>query len=113
MPKTDLTTELKRDLEILQMRSVIDPKRHYKKGDTDIRTGKRSFAPDFSQTGTVIEGPTDFIGGRISKKQRKDTFVQEVLSTKASTARFKREYEQVQRMKVSGRKGRKKLGRKR
>ena len=30
MPATELTTTLKRDLTLLQMRDVLDPKRHYR-----------------------------------------------------------------------------------
>ena len=30
MPATELTTTIKRDLTLLQMRNVLDPKRHYR-----------------------------------------------------------------------------------
>lgn len=33
MPATEMTDEVKNDLEILQMRSVLDPKHFYKKND--------------------------------------------------------------------------------
>ena len=34
MPAPEMTEELKRDLNILQMRNVLDPKRHYKKNNS-------------------------------------------------------------------------------
>jgi hypothetical protein len=34
MPAPEMTEELKRDLNILRMRNVLDPKRHYKKNNS-------------------------------------------------------------------------------
>jgi hypothetical protein len=36
LPATEITEEVKRDLEIVQMRSVLDPKRFYKKNDMKV-----------------------------------------------------------------------------
>lgn len=36
MPAPEITEELKNDLQILKMRSVLDPKRHYKKNDMEV-----------------------------------------------------------------------------
>lgn len=36
MPATEVTDEVKNDLEILQMRSVLDPKHFYKKNDFKV-----------------------------------------------------------------------------
>lgn len=36
MPATEVTDEVKSDLEILQMRSVLDPKHFYKKNDLTV-----------------------------------------------------------------------------
>lgn len=82
------------------MRSVLDPKRHYKKDNSS----KKSIAPEFCQTGTVIEGPTEFFSGRIPKKERKKTFVQEVLGKRDAMERFKNKYNEVQAAKTSGKK---------
>lgn len=98
MPKTDLTPELKRDLQILKMRNVLDPHRHYKKDNGKMK------APEFSQVGTVIEGPTEYYSGRVSNKDRKRTFVEEVLAGEQETGRFKRKYGDVQAKKTSGKK---------
>lgn len=43
LPRTDLTPELKRDLQLLKMRNTLDPHRHYKKENSKAK------APEFSQ----------------------------------------------------------------
>ncbi|RMY29586.1 hypothetical protein D0865_15479 [Hortaea werneckii] len=65
------------------MRGVLDPHRHYKK------EGGKMQAPEYSQVGTIVEGPTEFYTGRIENKKRKRTFVEEVLSGEQETGRFK------------------------
>ncbi|KAF7587464.1 hypothetical protein BBP40_007209 [Aspergillus hancockii] len=98
LQKTELTPALKRDLQLLRMRSVLDPKRHYKK-----ENGK-AHPPKYSQVGTIIEGPTEFFSGRIAKKDRKKTFVEEVLSQERETSRFQSKYRDIQTSKQSGKK---------
>ena len=98
LPRTKLTPELKRDLQLIQLRSVLDPKRHYKKEDT------RRTAPQFSQVGTILEGPTEFYSARLLQKDRKKTFVDEVLAGEKTSGRFKRKYSDIQAAKSSGKK---------
>jgi len=93
-----LTTELKRDLQLLRMRSVLDPKRHYKK-----ENGKAK-PPEFSQVGTIIQGPTEFFSGRIAKKDRKKTFVEETMTLERESRRFESKYRDIQETKKSGKK---------
>jgi hypothetical protein len=80
------------------MRSVLDPKRHYKK-----ENGKAKL-PEFSQVGTIIEGPTEFFSGRIAKKDRKKTFVAEAMAIERETGRFESKYRAIQSTKTSGKK---------
>lgn len=61
--------------------------------------------PEYSQVGVVVEGPTEFYNGRIENKQRKQTFVEEVLAGEQDTGRFKSKFEEVQGVKKSGKKG--------
>jgi len=98
MPRIDLTPELKRDMQLLKMRGVLDPKRHYKK-----ENGKAK-APEYAQIGTVIEGNTEFFSARINKRDRKRTLVEEVLAGEANSGRFKRKYDEIQASKTSGKK---------
>ncbi|KAI0446080.1 Fcf2 pre-rRNA processing-domain-containing protein [Xylaria telfairii] len=98
LPATDLTPELRRDLQLLKMRDVLDPKRHYKKDTTRA-------IPEFAQVGTVVPGPTDYFGARMTKKDRKRTLLEDVLETEGTTRRFKRKYGEIQAAKTSGKKG--------
>jgi hypothetical protein len=99
LPRTDLTPQLKQDLQLLKMRGVLDPHRHFKKENS------KSGVPAFSQVGTVVEGPTEYYNGRINNKDRKKTFVEEVLAQEEETGRFKRKYNEIQTVKTSGKKG--------
>jgi len=89
---------LKRDLQLLQLRSVLDPKRHYKKENT------RPAAPQFSQVGTVLEGPTEFYSARLLCRNRTKTIVEEVLAGEKTSGRLKRKYNDIQVAKTSGKK---------
>ncbi|KAI5864577.1 Fcf2-domain-containing protein [Durotheca rogersii] len=99
LPKTNLTPELKKDLQLLRMRDVLDSKRFYRK-DT-----LKALVPDFSSVGTIVEGPTDFYSARLTKKERKRTLLEEVLETEDVTRKFKSKYGQIQAVKTSGKKG--------
>ncbi|KAJ5302055.1 hypothetical protein PENANT_c008G01793 [Penicillium antarcticum] len=98
LPKTEMTPELKRDLQLIRMRSVLDAKRHYKKDNG------RATAPEFSQVGTIIQGPTEFFSSRIAKKDRKKNFVEETLADERGNRRFKSKYSDIQTAKTSGKK---------
>jgi hypothetical protein len=60
--------------------------------------------PEYSQVGVLVEGPTEFFNGRIQKKDRKKTFVDDALATESKTGRFKMKYGEVQKSKTSGKK---------
>ncbi|XP_020295399.1 deoxynucleotidyltransferase terminal-interacting protein 2 isoform X1 [Pseudomyrmex gracilis] len=74
-----ITPEIRHDLEVLQMRSVLDPKRFYKKNDTKA-------LPKHFHIGKVIDSPLDFYSSRLTKKERKKTIVDELMAD----ANFKR-----------------------
>ncbi|KAI4702830.1 hypothetical protein J4E89_010167 [Alternaria sp. Ai002NY15] len=98
MPKTNLTPELRRDLQLLKMRNVLDPHRHYKKDN------KKGDVPAFSQVGTIIEGATEFYSSRLKNKERKQTMLEEIVAQEQDSGRFKRKYEDIQTSKQSGKK---------
>ncbi|KAI4200663.1 MAG: hypothetical protein LQ350_003804 [Teloschistes chrysophthalmus] len=98
-PKTKLTPELKRDLQILKMRSIWDPKRHYK------NDSRKKVIPRYSQFGTILEGPTEFHSSRIPRRDRKQSFVDEVLAAEDHTQLFRSKYNDIQASKRSGRQG--------
>lgn len=99
MPRTVVTPELKRDMQLLKMRDVLDPKRHYKK-DTSA-----SSIPTYSQVGTIIAGPTDFYSGRLTKREQKATILGDVLAGEKRSGKFRAKYDEIQEKKRSGKKG--------
>lgn len=101
LPQTQLTPKLKRDLQLLQSRSILDEKRHYKKDTTKTR------APDYCQVGKIVEDATEFYSARLKRKDRKETFTGDVLAMENSTGRFKKKYWELQQKKTNGRKARK------
>lgn len=81
------------------MRDVLAMgKQHFKKD-----TRKDPF-PEFSQVGTLVEGPTEFYSARLTKKERKRTLVEEVLSSGQALSKFKSKYNEIQERKSSGKK---------
>nr|CAD7442810.1 unnamed protein product [Timema bartmani]CAD7455686.1 unnamed protein product [Timema tahoe] len=109
MPATEMTDELKHDLEVLQMRSVLDPKHFYKKNDLKV-------LPKFFQVGRVVEAPADYYHSRVPKKQRKKTIVEELMADaefqKYNKKRYKEIIEQRRKTHFKAHKQAKKLKRK-
>ncbi|KAL9043192.1 MAG: hypothetical protein Q9180_000019 [Flavoplaca navasiana] len=97
LPRTILTPELKRDLQLLSMRSTWDPKRHYKKDS------RKPLIPEYSQIGTIMQGPTEHFSSRIAKRDRKKTFVEEITAAEGANGRFKKKSTEIQASKTSGR----------
>lgn len=98
MPRTELTPSLKRDLQLLKMRNVLDPHRHYKKDNS------KQLAPEFSQVGTIVEGPTEYFSARLDRGDRRETLADEILAGEKTSGRFRRKYDEIQVRKTSGKK---------
>ncbi|OAA55603.1 nucleolus protein required for cell [Niveomyces insectorum RCEF 264] len=98
LPKTHLTPEAKRDFQILRMRGVLDAKHHFRK-DT-----RKDLIPKFSVFGTVVEGAMEGPRARLTRKERKQTIMEEVLASREAAASFKKRYDKIQEKKTSGRK---------
>ncbi|KAJ3330933.1 hypothetical protein HDU76_004481 [Blyttiomyces sp. JEL0837] len=111
MPAPDLTDAIKKDLLVLKSRGVLDPKRFYKKTDAKAPT-----FPKFFQIGTVVEGAADYYNGRLTKRERKNGIVEELLSDEKTKKYLKRKFGEVQerqegnRRRPTVKKGRKFLG---
>ncbi|KAI8347276.1 Fcf2 pre-rRNA processing-domain-containing protein [Mortierella sp. GBAus27b] len=97
LPQQILTPELKRDLQILKLRNVLDPKRFYKREEK----GKTKF-PKYFQIGTVIEGNTEFYSSRLTKKERATTITGEVMKDLTGRDYYKRKFDEIQEAKQSG-----------
>lgn len=95
MPKAELTPELKRDLQLIQMRGVLDPKRHYKKNTFGTKSDGTVNFPKFVQKGTIVSDSSEFFSARLTKKERKKTFAEEILSDDKTKNYFKRKYSEI------------------
>jgi hypothetical protein len=89
----------------LKLRGAYDPKRFYKTDDT-------SKLPKHFQVGTVVEGAQDFFSARMTKKERKRTFAEEIASSAEITHARKKRFKKVQDAHANtlGRKHKRQLG---
>jgi tryptophanyl-tRNA synthetase len=99
LPRTNLTPELKRDLQVLRMRDVVAMGKQFFRKDS-----RKDFIPEYSQVGTIVAGATDGANGRLTRKEQKRTIVEEVLAG-SNLNKFKNKYQDIQDQKKSGRKG--------
>lgn len=90
MPAPVITPELKQDLQLLKLRGVIDPKRHYKKSD------KSKKLPKYFQVGTVVEPASDFYASRLTKKERKTSIADELLADSTLAQYRKRKVREIE-----------------
>ncbi|KAF8927936.1 hypothetical protein BGZ58_010004 [Dissophora ornata] len=97
LPQQVMTPELKRDLQILKLRNVLDPKRFYKREEK----GKAKF-PKYFQVGTIVEGNTEFYSSRLTKKERATTITGEVMKDLTGRDYYKRKFNEIQEAKQSG-----------
>lgn len=95
LPKTDLTPQFKRDWQILRMRNVLDPSQQKK--------SLRAQPPAYSQVGEIIAGPTDYFSGRLTRKEKKRTLLEEAMGAN-NKDKLKGKYAGIQKSKTSGKK---------
>lgn len=99
MPRTNIEDpKVKREFQLLRLRGVLDSKKHFKKDN------RKDAFPQYSQMGTLIEGPTEYYSARVARKDRKQTLVEEVLASEANS-KYKGRYDKIQEKKMSGKKG--------
>ncbi|KAJ1352704.1 hypothetical protein KIN20_009106 [Parelaphostrongylus tenuis] len=89
LPATELTDEAKADLELLQMRSAIDPLAFYRRND-------RSVLPKYFQVGRVVDAPEDFYSSRMTRKERKRTMLDELLYNEAFVQSKREKFKAIQ-----------------
>ena len=90
MKAPEMTEEVKRDLEILQMRGALDPKRFYKKND-------RNVLPKYFQIGKYVDSPLEYYsnGGGQHKKSKKKSLVDELMADAEFKKYNKRKYTEI------------------
>ncbi|KAM3966551.1 LOW QUALITY PROTEIN: uncharacterized protein ACR2FA_012090 [Aphomia sociella] len=88
LPAPEITEELKNDLQVLKMRSALDPKHFYKKNDMEV-------LPKYFQVGRIMDSPLDHVNERLTRKQRKRTMVDELLADAEFQKYNKRKYKEI------------------
>jgi hypothetical protein len=90
MEAPTLTTDLKANLKMVALRSILDPKRFYKKDKSLMKF------PKYFQMGEVIAGPADTYSSRLPKTQRKASLVDEILDNVQNRQYVKKQYLKIQ-----------------
>lgn len=90
MESEELTVEARRDFALLRMRNYLDPKKFYKTSDHHKKL------PKHFQLGVVIEGAHEFKSARLTKKQRQQTFTDEIMADVGIQSYTKRVFGQIQ-----------------
>lgn len=88
MPATEITDELRQDMEIIQMRSVLNPTHFYKKND--LKT-----LPKYFQVGTVLPSALDRRPDAGVRPSKKRSLVDELLADAEFQQFNKRKYNEV------------------
>jgi len=83
---------VKSDLKLIGLRSVLDPKRFYKK--------EKFRFPKHFQIGTVINDHSEYYSSRIPKRERKEHFVQEIIDNQEQKSYLKRKFSTIQKGKT-------------
>ncbi|ORX84188.1 Fcf2-domain-containing protein [Anaeromyces robustus] len=95
MPAPEITPEIKLDLQLIKMRNVLDRKRHYKKDES-------KGLPKYFQVGRIIEDKSEYFSSRLTKKERKNTLLDEIMNDVNSRQYFKRKFNEIQKASQSG-----------
>lgn len=91
MPKGDLNDpKIKDDMKLLSLRSALDPKQHYKKGDCGSNGSK------YFQLGTIIADHSSYFNDRLIKKQRSTTILDTLMRDAERKAYLKSKYNRLQ-----------------
>jgi len=91
----EMDDSLKRDIQMIQMRNYMDPKRFYKNPD---KVGP------ILHIGTVVEGPSEYKSSRVTKKDRKSSITEEILADADVKKYSKRVLADIQKVKQNKKK---------
>ena len=97
----EMNETLRADMKVVQMRNYLDPKRFYKNPDK---------MKNIIGVGTVIEGPEEYTTQRMSKHERKQTLVGEILADRSIKDYTKRKYAEIQQDREKNSRKKKKMG---
>ena len=97
MTPTPMTDELKTDLAVIRNRSYLDPKKFYKSAEKHHK---------IVQVGTVIEGAAEFYSSRLTKKERRTNFTEEIMADPDSADWARNKFKKMSREKTNQQKQR-------
>ena len=87
MTPTPMFNSLKSDLALIRNRNYLDPKKFYKSSD--------SFEGKTLQLGTVVEGAHEFYSSRLTRKERRSNFTEEIMADEGVRGYAKRKFGEV------------------
>lgn len=112
-----MTDELKQDMQILNLRNYVDPSDIYRRPEykempkyfeviinQQIKYIQRDLISSPMQVGTVVENAADYYSGRVARKDRKQHFVDEVISDQKYKQYAKRKYRDMHQKAENSRK---------
>lgn len=88
MKAPEMTDEVKRDLEVMQMRRALFRDHQYKRRATDKK-------PEHFSLGTVIEGSGEFYSSRLNRRDRAKSLVDELIKDASFQRNAKQRYERI------------------
>lgn len=88
LPTKDLEVEDKLNLDAIRLRESLNPKKFYKNKSTE------KISKHF-QVGTVVEHPIDYYSGRATRKERKQTLVDELIADAEFKKNVKQRYRKL------------------
>lgn len=95
MKAPEITEELKNDIEVLQMRGALDPKRFYKRNELKK-------IPKYFEMGQTIEAPVEYHNTKDVRKKKR-TLVEDLLEDADFQKYNKRKFkESIEQKKVKG-----------
>eukprot|EP00834_Sanchytrium_tribonematis_P008063 NODE_846_length_3555_cov_0.991030.p4 type:complete len:175 gc:universal NODE_846_length_3555_cov_0.991030:2345-1821(-) len=89
LPVQKITPEIKLDLLALQSRSVLNPKRHFKKNKSKL--------PERFLMGEIVAPQSEYFSSRLFKKERKSTLFDEMMRDPDTQAYLKRKTQEIHR----------------
>jgi Fcf2 pre-rRNA processing len=103
MRPTPMTDAVQKDLAVIRNRNYLDPKRFYKSADNNKNK-------HMVQVGTVIEGAAEFYSSRLTKKERRTNFTDEILADPSISTYAQTKFRTMQQQKTVAALKRKKGG---
>ena len=90
LPSQPMTRELARELRLIELRNVLDPKRFYKRAE------KGKAKPAYVAVGTVISAPHEYYSSRMTREERSQSIAQNIMTNQSNQTYLKRRFDSLQ-----------------